>query len=332
VTQVVSGGPAVTLACIVGPSPGQPGKLVLIDVSTGRRIDDGTPEQCRQPVLSPDGRFVAVEMGGDLALASVADPGGTLSVLAPTLPADTGAQTFRFDATGNWIAVAVPNGVLILPTSASVGTGRRIGLPPGLEPAHLVWSETGHTLALTARTSDGSPVAVWCDGQSGQILGTSSGRAVLAVPHDDEVWTTEPADGRPAAQASVLSRSGIRPGVFVCPPDRMILGWLPRRQEVMLCAFAEDAGDDVDIVLAPAGGGDARPLIQGVQGVRALSASCDGTWVAMLIDEDPLAVALMATGDGNRVRVPVPFVVDDSDDRLAVTEIACASIHGSKSW
>src|SRR5436305_1003293 len=85
-------------------------------------------------------------------------------------------------------------------------------------------------------------------------------RPVLAVPSDEMVWTLESRDGRPAAQASILSRTGFSAGVYACPDDRMIMGWLPLRSEVVLSAFADDAGDDADVVVASVRGRQSRPL------------------------------------------------------------------------
>lgn len=323
------------VAAICADAPEQAGRLILMDVTTGHLFVDAAPAPCRRPVLSCDGRYIAFEMNGDVALASVADPLGTVAVLAPALAAEDGAHTFQFDATGNWIAVAVANGVLILPTSPSVGDGRRLSLPPQLEPVHLVWSETGGTLALTARTPEQWPITVWLDASTGHPLGMANGSAALAVPNDDGVWTVEPIDGRPAAQASILERGGFSPAIYTCPDDRLILGWLPRRFEVALGAFAEDAGDDADIVVADVRGGESRPLIQGLRGVRALPASPDGAWVAVLLDDDPLAVHLFATASGGATRLQLPASPDE-DIQVVVAEAVCGPAfprgEGGTSW
>lgn len=326
----------LVVASIFAEGKGQAGSLTLVDLATGRQTLDAAPGPCRHPVLSPGARqFLAFDLGGDVALASLMNPRASLVVLAPALPAHPGLQTFQFDATGSWIAVAVPSGILVLPTSPSVGDGRRIGLPVGLEPAHIVWSERGRTLAVSARSADQVPVTLWFDAPSGQLLSRADVSEALALPDDQTLWTVEPAGGRPAGQASVTTRSGFAAGAFVCPEDRMILGWLPRRHEVMMSAFADDAGDDADVVVAPVsgGGGEPRPLIQGLRGVQAITPSPDGAWVAVLLEEDPQALHLLATEGGDSVRVPLPApVMGEDDEPLVVSEAVCGpALSGSAS-
>ena len=126
-----------------------------------------------------------------------------------------------------------------------------------------------------------------------------------------------------------LARDAIEfPLRYAAPDDRMIIGWLPGRFEVLLSGFAEDAGDGADVVAASIGGGEARPLIQGVQGVRTLVTAPDGRWLLGLLDDDPSAVHLFPTGDGQAARVEMlpPVQSADADDELPlmIADVACA--------
>jgi len=330
----------VIIAALCAAGRAQAGKL-LIATPAGGGVQDVSPAPCCHPTLSLDGRYLAFEKDGDVVLASLHDPRGTAVVLAPCLTAEPGLRTFAFDRTGDWIAIAIPEAVLVLPTSPSVGDGRRVALPSGARATDIVWSESGATLAVTACADDQTPVAIWLDVRSVQPLAVMSGSAVLAVPNDEVVWTVEPFEGRPAAQASMMERARFRQGVYLAPEDRMIVGWLPRRFEVVLSGFAEDAGDGADVVVAPIGGGELRPLIQGLQGVTTIVPTPDGQWVTALLADDPTAVHLFATGGGQAARVvmlPAPDDAGETGDPDAdgadqppslVAEVACSGVVGT---
>jgi len=286
------------------------------------------PEVARAPVFSPDGRWIAFVRGGDVTLASLADPAAEPAALAPAFGLSS-ASAHQFDASSSWIALALERGVLVVPTAGDAG-GCFVPLPEGHRPDRLLWSERGGLLAVTAREPDGSPVAVVIDPARSRVLATSPGVEVLGVPDDETVWLVGPRAGLPGGEAFVWRRGGEATSSFVCPDDYLILSWVPRQSAVLLAGLAEDAGDPADVAIASLAGGEPRPLIHGVPGVCDIAVSSDGGWVTFLSEEDPMASYLVSTASAQpapqRVLVeespPGGAEEVDADPELLV-EVAC---------
>lgn len=285
-------------------------------------------EASRAPVLSPDGRWIAFARAGDVTLASLLDPSFDPVALGPARPFPSEIP-YQFDASGAWIAIALENGVLVLPTAGD-GGGRFVPLPEGHRPERLLWSERGGLLAATAREPDGSPVGVLLDPGEGRILATLRGAEILGVPDDKTVWLVGPRAGLPWAEAFVWNPGGQVTSSFVCPDDHLILAWVPKRNAVLLVALAEDMGDPADVAIASLSGGEPRPLIQGVSGARDITVSSDGAYVTFLNEEDSMAVYLVSTGQGDSAARRIPIAEPaagraegaDADLDLLV-EVAC---------
>jgi hypothetical protein len=326
---------APLLAVVCADGPRAAGQLDLLDGGTGRRWHDVAPgRQCRSPVFSPDGRWLALQLDGDVVVAPVAaligeggvrDPASPYVPFGPGMPSGVGLRTFQFDASGSWIAIATEGGVLVLPTGSGAGDGRRVPLPPGLAAEGLTWSERGTTLAVTARDADGVATSVWLDAARCQVIATVTGGAVLAVPDDDTLWMVGPhaEDGMVDGEAHVLRRGGQAQGGYVCTDGRFVFGWLPRHGELLLGSFAEDAGDEVELGAVKAAGGEVRILLQGVRGVHTISLAPDGAHAAFLCEDDPNGLHLVATTGSGPTRLEVRPAPNDDEDLRILTDVAC---------
>ena len=306
---------SILVAAVCASQRGGAGRLSIVAVNPATNEAGATPKAYRElapgtaraPVFSVDGRWIAFERGEDVTLLSLGDPSAAPTTLAPSAKSSAG-PAYQFDASGEWLALALERGVLVVPT-AEGGGGRFVALPEGHRPERLLWSELGGLLAVSARETNGNPVAILIDPGNGRLLATSPGAEVLGVPDNETVWLVGPRAGLPWAEALVWKRGSDAKASFLCPEDHLILSWVPRRSAVLLVAVAEDTGDAADIAFASLVGGEPRPVIQGISGVRDVSVSTDGAYVTFLSEEDPAAFFLAPTADG-----------DSAIRRIVVTE------------